>query len=94
MNVDRQVGIFNDTILNIMSNFILDKVITFDDRETKWMNDDIRIKIKGKKTMFIKSSLQIPITLLHFPNTIIQAKNWLYLPRNLEINIPCIFQTN
>ena len=35
-----------------MSNFILNKVTTFDDRETKWMNDDIINKIKEKNNVY------------------------------------------
>ena len=46
VDVDRQVDIFKEAILNIMTDFILNKVITVDDREAKWMNNDIRIKIK------------------------------------------------
>ena len=35
-----------------MSNFILNKVTTFDDRETKWMNDDIINKIKENNNVY------------------------------------------
>ena len=47
MNVDRQVEIFNEIILNIMRNFIPNKVRTVDDRELKWMNGDSKIKIEA-----------------------------------------------
>ena len=68
MDIDRQVEIFKEAILNIVSNFILNKVITLGNWETKWLNDDIKIKIK-KKTMLMRSMFKIPMILLHFPTS-------------------------
>ena len=36
--VTEKVDIFNDTILNILSNFILHKVIIYDDKDPPWLN--------------------------------------------------------
>ena len=37
-NVNEQVSILNSIILNIFSNFVPNKILTFDDRDPKWMN--------------------------------------------------------
>ena len=54
MDVDRQVEIFNEIILNIMGNFIPNKVLTVDDRELKWMNGDSKIKMNGDSKIKIQ----------------------------------------
>ena len=36
-NVHQQVNIFNKTIVNIFSNFIPNKLVTFDDKDPPWM---------------------------------------------------------
>ena len=46
--VHKQVSIFNETLMNIFSNFIPNKYITFDDRDPPWMNDFVKTKIKFK----------------------------------------------
>ena len=38
---NRQVSIFNDTILNITSNFVPHKTIICDDRDPPWINSKI-----------------------------------------------------
>ena len=37
-NVNEHVSIFNDAISNIMSNFVPNEIIIFDDRDPPWMN--------------------------------------------------------
>ena len=46
--VHKQVSIFNETLMNIFSNFISNKYITFDDRDPPWMNDFAKTEIKLK----------------------------------------------
>ena len=46
--VNKQVSIFNETIINIFSNFVPNKLVTFDDSDPPWMSDFIKNKIKWK----------------------------------------------
>ena len=50
-NVDEQVSIFNDTLMNTFSNYILNEYITIDDRDRPWMNKTTENKIKLKKSL-------------------------------------------
>ena len=52
-DVDRLVEIFDETVRNIMSNFISNKVITVGDRETI-RTIAIIIKVKEKKMLIKK----------------------------------------
>ena len=45
-NVHQQVNIFNKTIINIFSNFIPNKLVTFDDKDPPWMTKKIKTKNK------------------------------------------------
>ena len=47
-NVHEQV-IFNQTLMNIFSNYIPNKLITVDDKDPPWMNEYIKKKILDKK---------------------------------------------
>ena len=51
---EKQVNILNDTLLwhNIFSNFVRNKVITVDDRDPPWINEEIKCKIKSKNKTF------------------------------------------
>ena len=40
--VHQQVNLLNDIILNVFTNFVPNKVITFDDRDPPWINDNIK----------------------------------------------------
>ena len=50
--VNKQVSIFNETIMNIFSNFVPNKLVTFDDSNPPWMNDFIKNKIKWKHQIY------------------------------------------
>ena len=50
--VHKQVSIFNETLMNIFSNFIPNKYITFNDRDPPWMNDFVKSKIKFKNQLY------------------------------------------
>ena len=43
-----QVSIFNETILNIFSNFVAYKIITCHDKDPIWMDEKIKSKVKSK----------------------------------------------
>ena len=51
-NVEKQVNILNDTLFNIFSNFVKSKVITVDERDPPWINEEIKCKIKSKNKTF------------------------------------------
>ena len=48
-NVHEQVVIFNQTLMNISSNYIPDKFITVDDKDPPWMSDYSNRNILNKK---------------------------------------------
>ena len=50
-NVHKQVSIFNNTLMNIFTNYIPNKYITIDDRDPPWMNEALRNKIKINKSL-------------------------------------------
>ena len=41
-NVQQQVNIFNKTIMNIFSNFVPNKLVTFDDKDLSWMTQKLK----------------------------------------------------
>ena len=48
----QQVNLLNDIILNVFTNFVPNKVITCDDRDPPWINDNIKNKIRWKNSMY------------------------------------------
>ena len=46
------VSSFNQTIINILCNFVLHEVVLFDDRDPPWMNKEIKKMIHEKKNIF------------------------------------------
>ena len=52
-DINSQVKLFNETLLNIFSNFIPNKIETFRDSDLPWINDDIKSKIKLKHQLYI-----------------------------------------
>ena len=50
-NVNKQVSIFNETIISIFSNCVPNKFVTFDDSDPL-MNDFIKNKIKQKHQIY------------------------------------------
>ena len=48
-SVHEQVTIFNQTLMNIFSNYIPNKLITIDDKDPPWINESIKKKIMAKK---------------------------------------------
>ena len=55
IDINDQVVLFNETIVNIMSNFIPNETITFDDRDPPWFNKNIKNMINYKNAIFNKS---------------------------------------
>ena len=52
LNPNRQVDVLNETILNIMSNFISNEVKTVNPREPEWMNTNIKTLSRRKNKVF------------------------------------------
>ena len=48
-NFYKQVSIFNNTLMNIFTNYIPNKYITTDDRDPPWMNKTLKNKNRLKK---------------------------------------------
>ena len=51
-SADEKTSILTKTILNIMSNFITNEIVTFDDRDLPWINNKIKSSIKNKTEYF------------------------------------------
>ena len=50
--VNKQVSIFNETMINIFSNFAPNKLVKFDDSNPPWMNEFIKNQIKWKHQIY------------------------------------------
>ena len=55
-NLDKndKVDLFNKTIKTILSNFIPYETITFDDRDSLWINSQVEHLINEKKMLYTK----------------------------------------
>ena len=51
-NVQQQLNIFNKTIINIFSNFIPNKLVTFNDKNSPWVTEKLKEKIKWKHNVY------------------------------------------
>ena len=51
-DINSQLDLFNETLMKIFSNFIPNKIKTFRDSDPRWMNDDIKSKIKIKLKLY------------------------------------------
>ena len=61
LDVNEQVSVFNETIMNIMSDFVPNELITCDDRDPPWVNRHIKILIAAindfHKNLFCLSAI-------------------------------------
>ena len=53
-NIHDQLKLFNETIVNIVSNYIPNKFITCNDKDPPWLNDHIKRLINLKNEIFKK----------------------------------------
>ena len=51
-STDEKASILTKAILNIMSNFIPNEIVTIDDRDPPWINNKIKSLIKNKTECF------------------------------------------
>ena len=61
LDVNEQVSSFNETIMNIMSNFVPNELIACDDRGPPWMNRYIKNLIVAINNFYKKNVLQSSI---------------------------------
>ena len=47
-SVHQQVDILNNTLMNVFSNFIPNKLVTFNDKDPPWMTEYLKKKIKWR----------------------------------------------
>ena len=52
LDVNKQVSVFNETIMNIFENFIPHETITCNDKDPPWMNKQIKT-LTAEKTLYI-----------------------------------------
>ena len=76
LDINEQVSFFNDTITNIMSNFVPDEIIICNDRDAPWMNRHIKILIL-RKTNFFKTFVRGKISMFYMFLTFYSLQNHL-----------------
>ena len=69
---------FNETILNIFANFAPNKLVTIDDRDPPWRNDEIKNKIKWKNGIYKNCTRKgSPNDYLRLQNAIQEVSNMI-----------------
>ena len=51
-NVNKKVSIFNETILNVLSNYIPHETLTCDDKDPPWFNSRIKSLLQDKNKLY------------------------------------------
>ena len=52
IDINDQVILFNETIVNIMNNFIPNETMIFDDRDSPWLNKNMKNMINYKNAIY------------------------------------------
>ena len=52
ITVNKEFSISNKTIMNIFSNFVPNKLVTFNDNDCPWVNDFIKNQIKWQQQIY------------------------------------------
>ena len=55
-HVHKQVSTFNNTLMNIFTNYIPNKYITIDDRDPPWMNETLKNTYKSHRITYLQHS--------------------------------------
>ena len=95
-STDEKVSILTKAILNIISNFIPNEIVTIDDRDPPWINNKMKSLIKNK-TEYFKNCVKLnnPESLRNFEQMqdalqrnieISKQKHYLKLSRKLAFN--------
>ena len=53
-DIDAQVAVFNETLLNVFRNYVSNKYVTIDDKDSVWLNETNKLKNKAKNNMYNK----------------------------------------
>ena len=53
-SIDKKISVLNETIINVMSNYIPNEIEVFDDQKPPWMNVEIENFIAAKNDVFKK----------------------------------------
>ena len=61
IGINDQVALFNETIVDIMSNFIPNETVIFDDRDPPWLNKNVKNMINCKNAIYKKLIIMIAI---------------------------------
>ena len=72
--VNKQISIFNETILNIITNFISHETKIFNDREPPWTNNKVKTMIQEKNKiyqLYLKNKSNMLATKLETPQNLI-----------------------
>ena len=83
-DVNNYVKVLNDTITNVFSDFVPNKILTFDDRDRPWMNELIKSKIMWKNCNYksypnnFKSSVDLAI----LQNAVLEVSELIYENKN------------
>ena len=77
--VHKQVSVFTETLINIFSNFIPNKYVTFNDRDPPWMNDFVKTKIKFKNQLYNTYDYNMLHEAINDVSKIISKRNEEYL---------------
>ena len=97
MNAQVEVALFNETLLNIFSNFVYNRTKTFTGSDPPWMTEDIKNKIKLKNTFYrqymrhemqISSLLKVRNLRNEISNLITKSKEKYYQLINAKLNDP------
>ena len=51
-SVHQQVKILNNTLVNVFSNFVPNKLVTFNDKDLPWMSEHLKKKIKWRNKIY------------------------------------------
>ena len=87
-NFYEQVSIFNNTLMNIFTNYIPNKYITTDDRDPPWMNKTLKNKNKLKKSLHKSNNFIEKQTLSTEISDMILKRKEKYHHLSLKLNSP------
>ena len=98
-DLNAQVIALNETILNVLRNYVPNKYITVDDEDTVWMNEIIKSKMKAKSKLYkqyikngrFESDFVFIESLVNEINELISnAKNLYYVNLAKKLNNPLL----
>ena len=98
-NIHAQVALFNETLLNLFSNFIPSRTKTFIDSDPPWMTEYIKNKIKLKNKFYheymrhqtqISSLLEVEDLCNEISNLITKSKEKYYQRIDAKLNDPSL----